>query len=142
MQTPYEEAVVKANNLRELRMNINVNNKNNWGGTMRHTEYESITTSVHNMMLREGSVLRVIGIGTRVTIARPFTPSLHDEIGVSPGDEVIVLQAFDDGWVQIRNVNKDVGLIPLDCSRPEGQDTAAFLASKRVSSFFQAGFLQ
>ena len=84
----------------------------------------------------------VIGIGTRVTIARPFAPSLHDEIGVSPGDEVIVLQAFDDGWVQIRNVKKNVGLIPLDCFRPDGQDTAAFLASKRVSSFFQAGFLQ
>ena len=83
----------------------------------------------------------VIGIGTRVTIARPFTPSLHDEIAVVPGDEVIVLQAFDDGWVQVRNAAKDVGLVPLDCLRPEGQDTATFLASKRVSSFFQAGFL-
>lgn len=89
-----------------------------------------------------GSAGSVIGIGTRVAIARPFTPNLHDEIGVSLGDEVIVLQAFDDGWVQIRNVNKDVGLIPLDCFRAEGQDPATFLASKRVSSFFQAGFLQ
>ncbi|KZV73186.1 hypothetical protein PENSPDRAFT_603205 [Peniophora sp. CONT] len=89
-----------------------------------------------------GSAGSVIGIGTRVSIARPFTPNLHDEIGVSLGDEVIVLQAFDDGWVQIRNTNNNVGLIPLDCFRAEGQDTATFLASKRVSSFFQAGFLQ
>ncbi|VDC05520.1 unnamed protein product [Peniophora sp. CBMAI 1063] len=81
-----------------------------------------------------GSAGSVIGIGTRVTIARPFTPSLHDEIGVSPGDEVIVLQAFDDGWVQVRNADKNVGLVPLDCFRPEGQDTAAFLASKRPPS--------
>ena len=63
-QTPYEEAVLKANNLRELRVNINVNNRNNWG--LRHTEYDTITTAVRNMMLREGSVLRVIGIGTRI----------------------------------------------------------------------------
>ena len=66
LQTPYEEAVVKANSLRELRMNINVNNRNNWKSAVRRDEIDSITAAVRNMMLREGSVLRVVGIGTRI----------------------------------------------------------------------------
>jgi hypothetical protein len=82
-----------------------------------------------------------IGIGTRAIVARPFVPTLHDELKVFPGESVVVLQAFDDGWAQVRNERKESGLIPIDCFREKGENVPAFLASKRVSSFFQSGSL-
>ena len=69
---------MKANNLRELRMNVNVNNRSSWKSSIRREEYESITTAVRNMMLREGSVLRVIGIGTRIYRVRSNCASAAD----------------------------------------------------------------
>lgn len=52
----------KADNLRELRMNIN-----NWAHIrMESLEKTAVEKSVRNMMLREGSVLRVVGMGSTV----------------------------------------------------------------------------
>lgn len=51
-----------ANNLRELRMNIN-----NWAHIrMENLEKTAIEKTVKNMMLRPGSVLRVVGMGSIV----------------------------------------------------------------------------
>ncbi|KAI0034624.1 hypothetical protein K488DRAFT_39334, partial [Vararia minispora EC-137] len=77
-----------------------------------------------------------ITAGTHAMVQRPFMPTLPDELMVILGESVLVLQAFDDGWVQVRNGRKTVGLIPLDCFREKDEDVPAFLASKRVSSFF------
>ncbi|KAI0764407.1 hypothetical protein BD413DRAFT_482654 [Trametes elegans] len=57
----YEEAVRKANNLRKLRMNIN-----DWVSShtrLEGTQNMAIQNTVRNMMLREGSVLRLVGMG-------------------------------------------------------------------------------
>ncbi|KAI0352044.1 hypothetical protein OH77DRAFT_1461163 [Trametes cingulata] len=62
--TVYEETVQKANNLRELRLNFN-----NWNPAhMRRANLldNSVQTTVRNMMLREGSVLRVVGMGSTI----------------------------------------------------------------------------
>ncbi|KAI0669401.1 hypothetical protein C8Q78DRAFT_977327 [Trametes maxima] len=59
--TAYAEAVQKANNLRAFRMNIN-----NWIPSKKPQANEAVETVVRNMMLREGSVLRVIGMGSVV----------------------------------------------------------------------------
>ena len=70
-------------------------------------------------------------------IFRPFAPTLVDELAVEVGEEVLVLQAFDDGWAQVRKGERGPkGLVPLDCFREHGENIPAFLASKRVSSFF------
>ncbi|KAI0629697.1 hypothetical protein C8Q77DRAFT_302534 [Trametes polyzona] len=61
---PYEDAVRKADNLRELRININ-----NWTPSHVHPEgarKAAIEQAVRNMMLREGSVLRVIAMGSSI----------------------------------------------------------------------------
>ncbi|KAI0644958.1 hypothetical protein C8Q79DRAFT_742834 [Trametes meyenii] len=57
----YAEVVQKANNLRAFRMNIN-----NWIPSKKPKANEAVETVVRDMMLREGSVLRVIGMGSVV----------------------------------------------------------------------------
>ncbi|KAG2344351.1 hypothetical protein BDR05DRAFT_882554 [Suillus weaverae] len=74
------------------------------------------------------------------TIRRPFAPSLDDEVSVAPGDQVLVMKVFDDGWAFIEKQcgflnHNEKGLIPVDCLREAGQALPAFLAQKRVSSY-------
>lgn len=74
------------------------------------------------------------------TIRRPFAPTLDDEVSVAPGDKVLVLKVFDDGWAFVEKQCKSLdhnerGLIPVDCLREAGQALPAFLAQKRVSSY-------
>lgn len=74
------------------------------------------------------------------TISRPFAPTLDDEVSVAPGDKVLVLKVYDDGWAFIEKQCKSLGhnergLIPVDCLREAGQALPAFLAQKRVSSY-------
>ncbi|KAI0042400.1 hypothetical protein FA95DRAFT_1500146 [Auriscalpium vulgare] len=76
--------------------------------------------------------------GSLETVIRPFAPTLHDELSVDPGDLVTVVTAFDDGWAQVKKkIDGTTGLIPIDCFRSMGEDVPAFLASKRVSSYFE-----
>ncbi|CDO72587.1 hypothetical protein BN946_scf184985.g6 [Trametes cinnabarina] len=60
----YENAVRKANNLREWRMNLN-----NWlpsHARVDQSQNTAIGSAIRRMMEREGSVLRVIGMGSVV----------------------------------------------------------------------------
>jgi len=74
-------------------------------------------------------------------IRRPFMPTMDDELAVLPGDQVRVMQAFDDGWAFVEKMTgagsdrNERGLIPVDCLREAGQALPAFLAQKRVSSY-------
>jgi len=74
------------------------------------------------------------------TIRRPFVPTLDDELSVVPGDSVCVVKVFDDGWAYVEKIGTSAkGLIPIDCMRDAGADLPAFLASKRVSSYYGQG---
>lgn len=72
-------------------------------------------------------------------IRRPFQPSLDDELTVSLGDRVRLLQIFDDGWAFIEKLagtegeRHEQGLIPVDCLREASQALPTFLTEKRVS---------
>ncbi|KAI0064101.1 hypothetical protein BV25DRAFT_1801013 [Artomyces pyxidatus] len=73
-------------------------------------------------------------------VCRPFAPAREDELGVEEGELITVMEAFDDGWAQVKKkVNGATGLIPIDCFRETGDDLPAFLASKRVSSYVEGG---
>ncbi|KAJ2915903.1 hypothetical protein MD484_g4515, partial [Candolleomyces efflorescens] len=58
-------------------------------------------------------------------VLRPFTRSMPDELTVRPGDQVKVLQVFDDGWAVVdmvpssspAGVRYERGLVPLGCLR-------------------------
>jgi hypothetical protein len=75
-----------------------------------------------------------------VTIRRPFQPMLDDELPVTSGDVVHVIQSFDDGWVLARQLQGKCqgmsGFIPVDCLSEANQ---VFSPAKRVSSFFKDG---
>ncbi|PBK97261.1 hypothetical protein ARMGADRAFT_891963, partial [Armillaria gallica] len=67
-------------------------------------------------------------------ICRPFEPTLHDEISVSVGDRVRVLNVFNDGWAMVeKQALPQAGLVPIDCFREAWQPLLAFLADKGVS---------
>ncbi|KAK7462356.1 hypothetical protein VKT23_007957 [Stygiomarasmius scandens] len=81
-------------------------------------------------------------------IRRPFVPTLEDEMRVSVGERVRIVQVFTDGWALIerravddkkgKGTTPDAavrGLIPVDCFREAGQELPAFLAAKKVGSY-------
>lgn len=69
-------------------------------------------------------------------VARPFTPTMPDEMRVQPGDVVHVLKRYDDGWAYAENRATGArGLFPIDCLRMPDQDLPSFLAEKRLSSY-------
>ncbi|KAK0243858.1 hypothetical protein EDD85DRAFT_177820 [Armillaria nabsnona] len=84
-------------------------------------------------------------------ICRPFEPTLHDEISVSVGDRVRVLNVFNDGWAMVEKVPVEsplgkgkqalpqAGLVPIDCFREAWQPLLAFLADKGVSGYSETG---
>ncbi|EJC98085.1 uncharacterized protein FOMMEDRAFT_71096, partial [Fomitiporia mediterranea MF3/22] len=101
------------------------------------THEDATTVHTDNTNATEGGL-----IGSVEHIRRPFIPTLSDEVAVHRGDVVRVLQAFDDGWVQVEKISVanagtagERGLIPIDCLREAGEALPSFLASKRVSSY-------
>ncbi|RXW21359.1 hypothetical protein EST38_g4509 [Candolleomyces aberdarensis] len=59
-------------------------------------------------------------------VLRPFTRSMPDELTVRPGDQVKVVQIFDDGWAVVdmpvppsssSEARYERGLVPLGCLR-------------------------
>ncbi|KAH9896408.1 uncharacterized protein BXZ73DRAFT_95219 [Epithele typhae] len=85
--TPYEAVVAKANNLRTLRF---------YQSKWRRGESDAIITSVRNMMLRESSVLRLIGIGNLIYIGRWVCKT--DEDGTNRVEFDIVSGVMQDTW--------------------------------------------
>jgi len=74
------------------------------------------------------------------TVRRPFAPTLNDEVAVAPGDQVLIIKVFDDGWALVEKQcgppnDNEKGLIPVDCLREAGQPLPAFLAQKQVTSY-------
>ncbi|KAI0827702.1 hypothetical protein BC628DRAFT_1409623 [Trametes gibbosa] len=90
----YEDAVRKADNLRELRMNIN-----NWAPShvrMNGFDKGAIEVGVRSMMLREGSVLRVIGMGS--IVHRGQWVAKKEQDGTARVDFEITSNEVQDMW--------------------------------------------
>lgn len=52
------------------------------------------------------------------SVARTFVPTLLDELRISVGDRVIVVNEFDDGWAYCEKVGDPdgaAGVVPLEC---------------------------
>lgn len=77
------------------------------------------------------------------TIRRPYTPTLSDELQVSVGDRIKVLEIFNDGWASVEKVAAEdgqamKGLVPIACLREANEDLSAFLHTRTVQSFHVA----
>jgi uncharacterized membrane protein (DUF106 family) len=44
-----------------------------------------------------------------------YSPNMPDELRMCPGDELIILEKFNDGWGFGQNTKGGVGVFPLDC---------------------------
>jgi hypothetical protein len=44
-----------------------------------------------------------------------YYPNMPDELQMCPGDELIILEKFNDGWGFGQNTKGDLGVFPLDC---------------------------
>ncbi|PBK93152.1 hypothetical protein ARMGADRAFT_1012833 [Armillaria gallica] len=44
-----------------------------------------------------------------------FIPSLLDELPISNGETIRILQEFDDGWALCANGREEQGMVPLEC---------------------------
>jgi hypothetical protein len=57
----------------------------------------------------------VAAVGKLVTVIRSYVPTLPDELSISTGERLEILQVYDDGWAECMNFSGDVGMIPLEC---------------------------
>lgn len=50
-----------------------------------------------------------------IIVSRSFVPTLPDELSISTGETLKVLQEFDDGWAECMTLGGEVGMVPLEC---------------------------
>lgn len=48
-------------------------------------------------------------------VRRGFLPSLPDELPISIGDIVNIVNAYDDGWCLCANARGERGMVPVEC---------------------------
>lgn len=48
-------------------------------------------------------------------VVRSFVTSLPDELSISTGHMLKVLQVFDDGWAECTSMDGETGMVPLEC---------------------------
>ncbi|KAF8582291.1 hypothetical protein K439DRAFT_1635408 [Ramaria rubella] len=74
----------------------------------------SLRAPSHTSISPNGSTS--VSTATEVAIvARTFIPSLPDELHISNGEQIYVLNAYDDGWALCANLHDDQGVVPLEC---------------------------
>ncbi|KAG7448281.1 uncharacterized protein BT62DRAFT_877298, partial [Guyanagaster necrorhizus] len=44
-----------------------------------------------------------------------FIPSLPDELPITNGETIQIIQEFDDGWALCVNGREEQGMVPLEC---------------------------
>lgn len=48
-------------------------------------------------------------------VSRSFVPTLPDELSISTGETLKVLQEYDDGWAECMTLSGQVGMVPVEC---------------------------
>ena len=58
-------------------------------------------------------------MGHLVVVARTFVPSLPDELSIQTGEQVRVINRFDDGWAHVERTRSGAGaengVVPVEC---------------------------
>lgn len=76
------------------------------------------------------------------TVRCTFVPNLPDELSITAGETIRVLNEYDDGWALCANERGEQGVVPVECfvrARPSngqypGQGTGDWRMSRRASS--------
>jgi hypothetical protein len=60
-----------------------------------------------------------IQTGTLVIVARTFVPTLPDELSIQTGEQVRIVNRYDDGWAHVERMKSgagvESGVVPLEC---------------------------
>ena len=60
------------------------------------------------------------------TVRRGFIPTLPDELPISNGEQVQVLNSYDDGWCLCLNGRGEQGVVPLECLQRKSESPGGF----------------
>ncbi|KAJ9116374.1 hypothetical protein QFC22_004815 [Naganishia vaughanmartiniae] len=58
---------------------------------------------------------QIIQDGMNVVVRQGFIRTLEDELVIAPGDNLFVVQAYDDGWCLCRSIHNEQGVVPQSC---------------------------
>jgi len=114
---------------------------------------QPITARVQSPTLTAGAAavsLSPASAGANYAYVRcTYIPNLPDELSVTVGEMVRVLNAYDDGWALCLNAHNEQGVVPLECldrnnaplrspGQYLGQGTGDWRMSRRASSLHGA----
>jgi hypothetical protein len=57
----------------------------------------------------------IVATGRTATVCCTFIPTLPDELSISNGEIVSIVNEFDDGWSLCVNSRGEQGMVPLEC---------------------------
>ncbi|THG99831.1 hypothetical protein EW026_g2582 [Hermanssonia centrifuga] len=93
------------------------------------------------------SVALTPAAGAFAYVSCTFIPNLPDELSISMGETVRVVNEYDDGWALCANSHNEQGVVPLEClnrgsaqtqayGQYLGQGTGDWRMSRRASSLY------
>ena len=79
--------------------------------------------------------------GQTASVKLTFVPSLPDELPITNGETLQIIQEFDDGWALCVKADGSEGMVPMECLVIEGGLTPprAMYSARRVSSLSASG---
>lgn len=63
--------------------------------------------------------------GSMVRVKVGFVRSLEDELAITPGQQLYLHQAYDDGWSLCEDQAQNRGVVPISCLEPWDESSAA-----------------
>lgn len=79
---------------------------------------------------------------TTASVRCTFIPSLPDELSITTGEVVRVVQEYDDGWALCANTRGEQGMVPLECLEKSSMTPnygADWRNAQRASSLISPG---
>lgn len=73
-------------------------------------------------------------------VGRGFIPTLPDELPISNGEKVQILNSYDDGWCLCLNNRGEQGVVPSECLQRKAQEQGGFgdeFTSQAASGHFR-----
>lgn len=70
------------------------------------------------------------------TVKCTFVPNLPDELSITTGERIFIVEQYDDGWDLCANARGERGMVPQECLEhaPINQPDAGWRAAGRTSS--------
>jgi hypothetical protein len=75
-----------------------------------------------------------------LTVIHPYESSMQDELNIVPGDQIILIKEFDDGWAQGKHIQTGKeGVFPMICVESSSYDHPSASRMTMVSEAQPAG---